>query len=236
MFKLNKPIVAAVCCLAAICLLAAPAVYGDDWDKATRITVNHPFEVPGTVLPAGTYIIKILDLAADRHVVRILSEDETKVYATVLGIPDFRLEPTEKTALTFYESPNNGPLPVHSWFYPNHQFGIEFAYREKRATEIAAVSEEPVVAFRPPEPEPVFREEPTPEPAQLLNEELFEVAPTGEEVEIAALHPPEIVPEPEPEPVLPVELPRTATPFPLFGLVALLAGGAATTLRFLYIK
>jgi hypothetical protein len=174
MFKHNKPIVAAAFCLAAICLLAAPAVYGDDWDKATRITVNHPFEVPGAVLPAGTYIIKILDLAADRHVVRILSEDETKVYATVLGIPNFSLEPTEKTALTFYESPNYGPLPVHSWFYPNHQFGIEFAYPEKRATEIAAVSEQPVVAFKPPEPEPVFREEPTPEPAQLLFEYVVE--------------------------------------------------------------
>jgi hypothetical protein len=168
--------------------------------------------------------------------VRILSEDETKLYATVLGIPDFRLEPTEKTALTFYESPNNRLLPVHSWFYPNHQFGVEFAYPEKRATEIAAVSQLPAVAFKPPEPEAVFREEPTPEPAQLLNEELFEVTPTGEQVEIATLHPPEIVPEPETEPALPVELPRTATPFPLFGLVALLAGGAATTLRFLYIK
>ena len=236
MFKHNKPIVAAAFCLAAILLLAAPAAYGDDWDKATRITVNHPFEVPGTVLPAGTYIIRIMDLAGDRHVVRILSEDETKVFATVLGIPDFRLEPTEKTVLTFYETPNNGPAPVHSWFYPGHRYGIEFAYPEKRATEIAAVSEEHVIAYKPVETEPVVQEEAAPEPSEALNEKLFEVAPSGKEVEIAAVHTPEVVPEPETEPVLPAELPRTATPFLVLGLVALLAGGAATTLRLLFNK
>jgi len=234
MFKHTKPIVAAFC-LAAIWLLTAPAVYADEWDKATRITVNHPFEVPGTVLPAGTYIMKIADLASDRHVVQIFSDDESKLLATVIGIPDFRLEPTDNTVITFYETPDYGPLPIHSWFYPGRQFGIEFAYPEKRANEIAAVSEEQVIAYKLPEPEPVFREQAALEPAELLNEELLAVNPSGQEVDIAALHP-EFVAEPAAEPVMPLELPRTASPFPILGLVALLAGGAASTLRFLYLK
>src|SRR5689334_6659881 len=98
MHKTIGTVIVAAFCLAVVWLATTPAAYADDWDKATRITVNQPFEIPGMVLPAGTYIIKIVDLAAERHVVRILSGDESKIYATLIGIPDFRLEPTDKTA------------------------------------------------------------------------------------------------------------------------------------------
>ena len=50
--------------LSMIWSLTALSAYADDWDKRTKITVNQPFEIPGTILPAGTYIVKIVDLAA----------------------------------------------------------------------------------------------------------------------------------------------------------------------------
>src|ERR1700674_2865352 len=100
MSKRIKRILLMVFCLAVVWSLAALTAYADDWDKATKITVNQPFEIPGTVLPAGTYVVKLVDLAGERHVVRFLSEDESKVYATLIAIPDFRLEPTDKTSIT----------------------------------------------------------------------------------------------------------------------------------------
>jgi hypothetical protein len=218
--------------LAVVWLVMTPAVYADDWDKATRITVNQPFEIPGMVLPAGTYIIKIVDLAAERHVVRFLSEDESKIYATLIGIPDFRLEPTEKTVITFYESEFNRPRPLHNWFYPGRQYGIEFAYPVKRAAAIAKAVEEPVLAYK--EPEPLVREKPTP----FWEEPLVEVTPQGEEVELAEVYP-EFTPTPEPElgpeffEPLP-ELPRTATPLPLLALAGLVGAGVASTVRFFH--
>jgi hypothetical protein len=219
--------------LAVVWLVMTPALYADDWDKATRITVNQPFEIPGMILPAGTYIIKIVDLAAERHVVRFLSEDGLKIYATLIGIPDFRLEPTDKTAITFYESEVNGPKPLHNWFYPGRQYGIEFAYPMKRAAAIAKAVEEPVVAYK--EPETAFEARPAPAPEELLEETLVAVTPEGEEVEIAELYPaftpvaePELGPEFwEPQPALP----RTATPLPLLALAGLIAAGIASTLR-----
>jgi hypothetical protein len=232
MFRKMKKGMTAVFCLAVVWLIAAPAVYADDWDKETRITVNQPFEVPGAVLPAGTYIVKLVDIAGERHVVRFLSEDGKKIYATLIGIPDFRLEPTDKTAITFYESELNRPRPLHNWFYPGHQFGIEFAYPKKRAVEIATAMEEPVVAFK--EPEFVLREEPAPVTVEeLLEEPLVEVTPAGEEVTISEVYP-EFTPTPEPE--LDIEsfareLPRTATPFPVVALVGLLAAGFASGIR-----
>lgn len=230
--KIEKIMVAAFC-LAVVWLVTAPAVHADDWDKATRITMSQPFEVPGMILPAGTYIVKLVDLPGERHVVRFLSEDESTVYATLIGIPDFRLEPTDKTAITFYESELNRPQALHNWFYPGHRFGIEFAYPKKRAVEIATAVEEPVIAFK--EPELVFRERPAPVTVEeLLAEPLIAVKPGGEEVAIPELYP-EFVPTPEPEldvEALVKELPRTATPFPVFGLVGLIAAGAAAVMRF----
>jgi hypothetical protein len=229
MLRTIAKLAVAVLCLAAFLVVMAPAAYADDWNKATKITVNQPFEIPGMILPAGTYIVKIVDLAAERHVVRFLSEDESKIYATLIGIPDFRLEPTENTAITFYEPEVGRARALHAWFYPGHRYGIEFAYEEKRAAEIAAVTEEHVVAFKAPEPVPFYTETPAEEPTvqELLEEPLYVFEPTGEEVEIAEVYP-EVTVEPSPEVIA---LPRTASTFPLIVLVGCLAAGTAAGIR-----
>jgi len=214
-------------CLAAAWSLAALTAYADDWDKATKITVNQPFEIPGTVLPAGTYMVKLVDVAGERHVVRFLSEDESKVYATLIAIPDFRLEPTDKTSITFYEAEAGSPRPLHAWFYPGHQFGVEFAYPEKRAEQIAAATEEHVIATKEPELPFTWEIEPASTVPELLVEPLVAVEPSGKEVEIAEVHP-EVVATPEPEAP---PLPKTATPYPLIALVGFIAAGAASGLR-----
>jgi len=38
-----------------------PKVRADESDKKTIVTVNEPIQVPGKVLPAGTYVLKLLD-------------------------------------------------------------------------------------------------------------------------------------------------------------------------------
>ena len=39
----------------------------DEWDKTTKITFSEAVQVPGTVLPAGTYIFKLYDSPSNRH-------------------------------------------------------------------------------------------------------------------------------------------------------------------------
>jgi len=225
MSKRIRRAVLVVFCLAVVWSLTTPPARADDWDKATKITVNQPFEIPGKVLPAGTYIVKLVDIAAERHVVRFLSPDESRVYATLIAIPDFRLEPTDKTSITFYESEVGRPRALHAWFYPGHQFGVEFAYPKKRAAEIAAVAEEHVIATKEPEFVPfTWEAEPELKVENLLTEPLVAVEPSGEQVEIAEVHPEEVTAIPSPE-VVP--LPKTATSLPLVGLLGLIAFGAA---------
>lgn len=224
MFKQIKIALLLAFSLVAILCLSPPSVYADDWDKATKITVNHPFEIPGMILPAGTYVFKIVDLPAERHAVRILNEDESATYATLLAFPDVRMTATDDTSVTFYEAENGRVPAIHQWFYPGHLGGVEFAYPEKPPMEFAAVTEALPVVTKLPEPPPVFREKPAPEPAveEALPEPALEVEPATEAVTPTA--------EPEPAPAAESEavaLPKTATPFALIGLVGLLSAVAA---------
>jgi len=43
----------------------------DQWDKKTIMTVNEAIQVPNKVLEAGTYVFKLADSPADRHIVQI---------------------------------------------------------------------------------------------------------------------------------------------------------------------
>ena len=123
---------------------AATQANADEWNKKTYINTPRSIEVPGAILPPGRYVFKLLDSSSNRHIVQILNDRENHVYATNLAIPKQRMEPADKTILTFYEMPGGGPEPVRSWFYPGDTIGQEFAYPKHRALEIARVMREHV--------------------------------------------------------------------------------------------
>ena len=60
----------------------------DEWNKKTVMTVSEPIQVPNKVLPAGTYVIKLLDSPSDRHIVQIFDANETHLETTILAIPE----------------------------------------------------------------------------------------------------------------------------------------------------
>lgn len=51
------------------------------------------------VLPPGTSVFKLLDSQADRNVVQTFNEDWNHLYATILAVPDYRMQPVGKTAI-----------------------------------------------------------------------------------------------------------------------------------------
>jgi hypothetical protein len=135
-------------------------------------------EAPGRVLPAGTYVFKLLDSPADRHVVQIFNKDETKPIAEVLAIPDERLQPKGKTVITFDERPGNSPEALRAWFYPGNTVGQEFVYPRSRAKEIARRTGQHVLSMRG---EDVSSD-------AVKKGEYDAVQPTGEEVDIEQVH------------------------------------------------
>jgi hypothetical protein len=200
------------------------AANADQWDKRTTITVNESIEVPGAVLPAGTYILKLVDSPSDRHIVQVMNEREDHVFATVLAIPNYRLEPRGKTVLTFYEVPAGQPQPVRAWFYPGDNYGQEFVYGKERFTQLSQTN---TMTTTPAEPEPqpsvaAVEPAPAPEPAPVQ----VEAAPAPEPVIVAQNDAPPAMPSATPAPVMP----QTSSNLPLFGLIGFLSIGAALAL------
>ncbi|HTA68434.1 MAG TPA: hypothetical protein VK776_09155 [Bryobacteraceae bacterium] len=53
-----------------------PRATADEWDQKTVFTFSGPVEIPGQVLPAGTYVFKLADSPSNRNIVQIFSKDE----------------------------------------------------------------------------------------------------------------------------------------------------------------
>jgi hypothetical protein len=196
----------------------------DEWNKKTVMTVNEPIQVPNKVLPAGTYVIKLLSSPSDRHIVQIFNADETQLQTTILAIPNYRIQPTGKTVFSFWETPPGQPKALRAWFYPGDNFGQEFAYPKSAAVQIAAVAHQPV---------------PTTEARQATELPQAEITQTQPEpVQEAQNVPPpapqEVAPAPQQEVAVvavPQELPKTASPYPLIGLAGIFSLGMFAFVR-----
>jgi len=201
-----------VLCLTVLCFLATPKAKADEWDQKTTVTFSEPFEVPGVgqhLLPAGTYVFKLMDSPSDRHIVQIFNQDQTHVFTTILAIPNYRLKATDKTVMTFREAPAGQPQSLKAWFYPGREWGDHFVYERPRAIELAKINNETVLST------PAVL---TDAPVETLKSAQVEaVTPSGETVDTA-----QVVQAP-PAPVLTASLPKTASYLPLVGLLGLLS-------------
>src|SRR6185436_18292314 len=138
-----------VCCVALVGTVFAPSSKADDYNKKTTFTFSGPVEIPPVyitgmrILPAGTYVFKLMNSMSNRHIVQIFNKDENVIYATILAIPNYRLTPKDKTVITFNEGVRGAPEAIRAWFYPGANWGEEFVYPKAKAVELAKVTNTP---------------------------------------------------------------------------------------------
>jgi hypothetical protein len=56
--------------------------------------------------------------------------------------------PTDKPVIRFEERPSGSPEAIKAWFYPHDEYGQEFVYPHKRATELAKRTNQSVLSMR----------------------------------------------------------------------------------------
>jgi hypothetical protein len=106
-------------CMTILIAAFCSSAQADEFNELTVLTFSAPVEIPGhAVLPAGTYVFKLLPISGDRNIVQIFNREQTKVYATVFTIPAQRLQPTDKSVVGFYEGYGGGRNALKIWFYP----------------------------------------------------------------------------------------------------------------------
>jgi hypothetical protein len=224
-------------CFALLALGFPRGAKADEWNKFTVVTFSAPVEIPGVgaqVLPAGTYVFRLLDSQSDRHIVQIFNERQDHVFSTILAIPNFRLQATDKTVMTFKERATGQPEAIRAWFYPGNRWGQEFVYPKARAIVLAKETNLPVLAMptelAPNLVEPIKSADEPPVVA-LKQAPIEAVKPTGEVVALTEVVEPPPVETAMVQPSEPKKaLPRTASLLPLLGLIGLLSLAAGTAL------
>jgi hypothetical protein len=221
-------IVKAIFCLLAVSSLGAtvlPSARADEWNKKTVVTFSQAIEVPGKILPAGTYTFQLLDSTSDRHIVQIFNADGSHIIATILAINNYRLEPTGETVMKFRETPGDAPEALRAWFYPGDNFGQEFVYPKVRAIQLAQTTKEIVPAVAAD----------TLDDSAMKTVPIVAVTPEQKEVEVTTViqtTPPAATVTPTPVAVKETEeLPQTASSMPLLALLGGLAISLALGLK-----
>ena len=221
-------------------------------NEKTLMTFTAAVEMPGVTLQPGTYVFRLAD-SPSRNVVQVLDEGEKNILGQWTFVQADRPRVTEETLVMFKETREGETPAVQFWYFPGEKIGKEFIYPKDQAERIAArtgakirtedgviegsIADVKVAEASPapaePAAEPVAAApEPAPAPAAVA-----EAAPAPEpapapvvENRVAANQA-----QSEPRPVATSgqsnELPRTASPLMLSGLLGLLSLAGAAGLR-----
>jgi hypothetical protein len=116
-----------------------PVVHADDWSQTTRFTFSQPVQIPGRVLPAGTYRFQLAD-DDSRHLIQIFREDRTLV-ATLYSIPRLRDGRSADAAITLANRGPAQPQAIVAWFFAGETQGHELLYPRQENQEPARATQ-----------------------------------------------------------------------------------------------
>jgi hypothetical protein len=131
-------------------LVILPVAHADEWDQASQLTFSQSVQIPGRVLPAGTYWFVLADTVGNRNIIHIFNSDRSTLYATVQTITAERQQPTDSTTITFAERELMPTNAIVTWFYPGRNSGHEFVYSRSEGQELAQARHQTVMAMAPP--------------------------------------------------------------------------------------
>jgi hypothetical protein len=126
---------AAILCLMFATVGFVPAAHAGQWSERTELHFNDPVEVPGVVLPAGTYWFVLSSSQSDRNIVEIFDAKQNKLCATLMTEPTLRRHMTPKTEMVVVKR-QNSPDALWKWYYPGRRTGHEFVYSTHEESQL----------------------------------------------------------------------------------------------------
>jgi hypothetical protein len=117
-------------------LFSLPA-RADDFNQQTKIEFTTPIEISGTVIPAGTYWLVLQNDDASRQIVKVMSVDGMRVYATELAVPVDRNQAAAQAQVEFAQPGDGSPAILLQWFYPGAMVGHAFTPTKREREQIA---------------------------------------------------------------------------------------------------
>ncbi len=142
----RKAITFMIAFVVAFVLFFEVSAHADMRDQATQITFSQPVQIPGQVLPAGTYWFLLANISEQQDVVQIYNSDRSKLYATLETASIERQEATDGIEVKLAEQESSKPDALVAWFYPGETSGHEFLYSKGQEKQLAQDSQQTVVA------------------------------------------------------------------------------------------
>lgn len=121
----------------ALLVAASSPVAAGQWNDRTTLTFSEPVKIPGTTLPAGTYVFELVNPASSIDVVKITDDDGSKLYALASVVPTIRPERTEDTILLFTPMDKGSMPAIRGWYPPGGRHGHLFLYSKDEARSLA---------------------------------------------------------------------------------------------------
>ena len=235
-------IAAAVFTAAFLTAATSASAQDSNINQRTILTFSGPVQMPGVTLPGGKYVFRLADTSL-HNVMQVFDGDEKRIIGQWFFIPKNRTSQEASAAngkpvVMFKEMPEGFTPAIQYYFYPTDLTGKEFIYPKAQAQKIAAATHQTVLATDTDAGKGgeahVFRVEPNGTEASLNSQADTNNSP--------ASGPPAYAPpknqatgtsgqSPAPRQQASNELPKTASPFQLIGLIGLLSLAGAFGLR-----
>jgi hypothetical protein len=97
-------------------------------NQLTKVTFDNPVEIPGKVLPPGTYEFKVIDTQADLNQVEVLSGNGMHAIAIENTIPVNPSGTNGQSEVLLQKTGKNQPEMLKEWFYGQGMDGHQFLY------------------------------------------------------------------------------------------------------------
>jgi len=114
--------------LAASLFLLPSNAPGDDWNRLSTAMFDHAIQIPGQILPPGTYVFKLAEISGEHNVVQVWNADQTFLHASIMGFPQYMSVAPKEDLFIFEQEQKNAPPTLKSWFHEGNQAGIRFIY------------------------------------------------------------------------------------------------------------
>jgi len=111
-----------------LCATLCPFAKASEEDRKTTVTFDREIQIPGQVLPPGTYVFKLAETQSSRDVVEIWNGDETRLLASLTTNDDYVADSPKNSYFVLDTRDHSSPPKLLSWFYPGDNSGRAFIY------------------------------------------------------------------------------------------------------------
>lgn len=127
----------------ALLLTVSGVAHARDVGAIMQFTFRSPVEIPGIVLPAGTYTFEAVNGSG---LTRVLDANGGPVRAFIQTVPIDRSEGKEGRSdetITLEKNPVPGSVErIRAWYFPDDSSGWEFIYKDDRSGHSATLRKE----------------------------------------------------------------------------------------------